>query len=234
MTLTEWTMAETGLTLSPAQGLLHRFLFTREDLERPIATLSGGEKSRLQIARLVQAQVNFLVLDEPTNHLDLDACEQLEEMLMEFDGTLLVVSHDRYFLDRLVSRVVEVTGKKLADHRCTFREWWEERGARRRKEALEGRERERADKESAQQAYEERKEQKREVERLKARVAKIEERIAALEERQKALKARLEELYTKGDRPWEAAEAAKDFESVRSELTTLYREWEDVLGTGSG
>jgi ATP-binding cassette subfamily F protein 3 len=233
MTLTEWTMAETGLLLSPAQGLLHRFLFTRDDLDRPIATLSGGEKSRLQLARLVHAQVNFLVLDEPTNHLDLDACEQLEEMLLEFDGTLLVVSHDRYFLDRLVSRVVEVKEKKLVDHPCTFREWWERRGARRRKEALEGRERVKADKESAQQAYEERREQQREVERLKAQVAKLEERIQKLEERQEELKKRLEDLYTKGDRPWEAEEAAKDFETVRTELTTLYAEWER-LGTGCG
>lgn len=233
MTLTEWVMSETGLLLSPAQGLLHRFLFTRDDLDRPIATLSGGEKSRLQIARLVQAQVNFLVLDEPTNHLDLDACEQLEEMLMGFDGTLLVVSHDRYFLDRLVGRVVEVSGRKLVDHRCTFREWWEERGARRRKAALEGRERERADKQSAQQAYEERREQQREVERLKARVRKLEERIAALEAKQEEMKASLAELYTKGDRPREAAEAAKTFESIRTELTSLYAEWER-LGTEYG
>jgi ATP-binding cassette subfamily F protein 3 len=233
-TLTEWTMAETGLTLSPAQGLLHRFLFTRDDLDRPIETLSGGEKSRLQLARLVQAQVNFLILDEPTNHLDLDACEQLEEMLMEFDGTLLIVSHDRYFLDRLVERVVEVSGKKLVDHRHSFKEWWERRGARRRIEALEGRERGRADKESAQQAYEERKEQQREIDRLKARVAKLEEKISTLEQRQQELKARLEDLYTKGDRPWEAAEAAKAFETVRSELSALYAEWErTVPRTGS-
>jgi len=234
LTLTEWTMAETGLTLSPAQGLLHRFLFTRDDLDRPISTLSGGEKSRLQLARLVQAKVNFLILDEPTNHLDLDACEQLEEMLLEFDGTLLVVSHDRYFLDRLVGRVVEVKDRKLVDHRYTFKEWWERRGTRRRNEALEGRERERADKESAQQAYEERREQQREIDRLKARVAKLEERIAALERRQGELKARLEELYTKGDRPWEAAEAAKAFESVRTELSALYREWEEAVPRTDG
>jgi ATP-binding cassette subfamily F protein 3 len=156
-------------------------------------------------------------------------------MLMEFDGTLLIVSHDRYFLDRLVGRVVEVKDRKLVDHRYTFKEWWERRGTRRRNEALEGRERERADKESAQQAYEERREQQREIDRLKARVAKLEEKIAALERRQGELKARLEELYTKGDRPWEAAEAAKAFESVRSELAALYAEWEQsVPRTGPG
>jgi ATP-binding cassette subfamily F protein 3 len=155
-------------------------------------------------------------------------------MLMEFDGTLLVVSHDRYFLERLVNRVVEVSGKRLVDHRCTFREWWEKRGARRRKEALEGRERERADKDSAQRAYEERKEQQREVERLKSRVAKLEEKIGALEERQKELKAKLLSLYTSGERPFEAAEAAKAFESVRSELSSLYAEWEELGARHSG
>jgi len=178
--------------------------------------------------------VNFLILDEPTNHLDLDACEQIEEMLMEFDGTLLIVSHDRYFLDRLVNRVVEVSGKKLVDHRYTFKEWWERRGARRRNEALEGRERGRTDKESAQRTYDERKERQREIDRLESRVAKLEQRITALEERQQELKLLLEDLYTKGDRPGEADEAAKAFETVRSELSALYAEWErTVPGTGS-
>src|SRR5439155_17552331 len=101
-----------------------RFLFTRADLDRTIATLSGGEKSRLQLARLAHRKVNLLLLDEPTNHLDLQACEQLEDMLEEFDGTLLVISHDRWFLDRLVDRVVEVVDRRLVSTRCTFGEWW--------------------------------------------------------------------------------------------------------------
>ena len=228
--LVEWTMEATGLLRSGAEGLLYRFLFTRDDLERGIATLSGGEKSRLQLARLAHKEINFLVMDEPTNHLDLEACEQLEEMLEEYDGTLLLVSHDRYFLDRLVTRVVEVKDKGLVDHRCGFEEWWEKKRAEReraRKTALVDR-REAADKTDARKAYAERKERQREMSRLKGRLEALEKRIHGLEERQEELKARLEELYQKGDRPWEAETVSKDFDSVRTELEASYREWEEL------
>src|SRR6185503_7384074 len=119
-TLLRWLAGVTSLDDRETAKLLHRFLFTRDDLDRPIATLSGGEKSRLQLARLVHEKVNFLLLDEPTNHLDFESCEQLEEMLREFDGTLLVISHDRYFLDKLVTRVVEVEDRKLVSRVGTF------------------------------------------------------------------------------------------------------------------
>lgn len=226
-TLQEWMAGVTGLPLSSAAGLLHRFLFTRDDLDRSIATLSGGEKSRLQLARLVHEQVNFLLLDEPTNHLDLEACEQLEEMLEAFDGTLLVISHDRYFLDRLVNRVVEVKDRKLVDHRGTFEEWWRRRGPRQRKSALEDRTR-RADKSEARREYEDRKERQRELNRLRARLGRLEQRIQDLETHQADLKHRLEELYASGERPWEAEPLNREFDSVRGELASLYREWEEL------
>ena len=89
-----------------AAGLLARFLFTWEDLARRVADLSGGERNRLQLARLTAEKPNFLILDEPTNHLDIPAREAVEDLLAEFDGTVLVVSHDRYFLDKIVTRVV--------------------------------------------------------------------------------------------------------------------------------
>jgi ATPase subunit of ABC transporter with duplicated ATPase domains len=228
-TLQDWMATVTGLPLSSAAGLLHRFFFTRDELHRSIATLSGGEKSRLQLARLMHAQVNFLLLDEPTNHLDLEACEQLEEMLEAFDGTLLVISHDRYFLDRLVDRVVEVENRKLVNHRCTFKEWWQERGPRQRRSALEDRAR-RADKADARREYEDRKERQRELNRLRARLGKLEQRIHDLEARHTDLKQRLEELYASGDRPWEAKDLNRDFDSVRGELASLYREWEELSG----
>jgi ATP-binding cassette subfamily F protein 3 len=225
--LQEWMATVTGLPLNSAAGLLHRFFFTRDDLDRSIATLSGGEKSRLQLARLVHAEVNFLLLDEPTNHLDLEACEQLEEMLEAFDGTLLVISHDRYFLDRLVDRVVEVKERKLADHRGTFEEWWQKRGPQQRKSALEDRAR-REDKADAKREYEDRKERQRELNRLRARLGRLEQRIHDLEGRQADLKRRLEELYASGERTWEAETLNRDFVSVRGELTSLYREWEEL------
>ncbi|MHC4548254.1 MAG: ribosomal protection-like ABC-F family protein [Planctomycetota bacterium] len=229
-TLQVWMAEVTGLPLSRAAGLLHRFFFTRDDLDRSIGTLSGGEKSRLQLARLVHEQVNFLLLDEPTNHLDLEACEQLEEMLAAFDGTLLVISHDRYFLDRLVHRVVEVQDRKLVDHRCTFGEWWEVRRPAPRRGALQERT-QKTVKSEAQRAYEDRRERRRELDRLRARLGKLEERIHALEARQEELQRRLEELYSSGERPWEADALNRDFDAVRDELSERYREWEQLSAT---
>jgi ATP-binding cassette subfamily F protein 3 len=91
-----------------AVAFLFRFLFSYDQMQGPIAALSGGERSRLQLAKLVLEQPNLLLLDEPTNNLDIASIEVLEEALDEFEGTLLVVSHDRYFLDQVVDEVIEL------------------------------------------------------------------------------------------------------------------------------
>ena len=98
-----------------AVAFLYRFLFTYDQVQQPIANLSGGERSRLQLARLVLARPNLLLLDEPTNNLDIPSIEALEETLDEFVGTVLVVSHDRYFLDRIVDRIVELRDGRLTE-----------------------------------------------------------------------------------------------------------------------
>jgi ATP-binding cassette subfamily F protein 3 len=91
-----------------AIAFLSRFLFSIDDLRTPIGRLSGGEKSRLQIARLMLTEANFLILDEPTNNLDIASTEVLETALLDFAGTILLVSHDRYFLDTIATRIVEI------------------------------------------------------------------------------------------------------------------------------
>jgi ATPase subunit of ABC transporter with duplicated ATPase domains len=229
--LLDFMMRTTGLTRTPAAELLHRFLFTREDLSRAIGTLSGGEKSRVQLARLVHDQVNFLLLDEPTNHLDIEACEVLEEMLEEFEGTLLVISHDRYFLDRLVNRVVEVRDRKLHYYRLGFADWWAREFVPRgdmRKGALEDRGPGPADKAQARQEYQDRKAEQREERMRLSRIRKLEERIAALEAREKELAVLVEEGYARGD-DLEATDAlAAEYEEVREELPQLIDEWESI------
>ena len=102
-----------SLTRSDAYKIVAPFNFTWEDMEKKTADLSGGEKNRLQIARLIYLKTNFLILDEPTNHLDILSSEAVEEALADFQGTLLVVSHDRYFLEKTVNRIIEVRNKKL-------------------------------------------------------------------------------------------------------------------------
>jgi ATP-binding cassette subfamily F protein 3 len=91
-----------------AVRFLGRFLFPYEMVRNRVRDLSGGERSRLQLAKLMLSDANFLLLDEPTNNLDLPSCEVLEQALEEFEGTVLVISHDRYFLDRVVDRIVEL------------------------------------------------------------------------------------------------------------------------------
>jgi ATP-binding cassette subfamily F protein 3 len=91
-----------------AVRFLGRFLFPYEMVRNRVGDLSGGERSRLQLAKLMLSNANFLLLDEPTNNLDLPSCEVLEQALDEFEGTVLVISHDRYFLDRVVDRIVEL------------------------------------------------------------------------------------------------------------------------------
>jgi ATP-binding cassette subfamily F protein 3 len=95
---------------------LGRFLFTYEQARGLVRDLSGGERSRLQMALLMLSGANFLLLDEPTNNLDIPSAEVLEEALAEFEGTVLVISHDRYFLDRVVDRIVELEGGSLVEY----------------------------------------------------------------------------------------------------------------------
>jgi ATP-binding cassette subfamily F protein 3 len=95
-----------NMTESNAIAFLHTLLFAYEDIRTPIARLSGGEKSRLQMARLMLTEANFLLLDEPTNNLDIASTEVLEAAIEDFEGTVLTVSHDRYLLDRIVSKIV--------------------------------------------------------------------------------------------------------------------------------
>src|SRR5262249_23959846 len=86
-----------------ARSYLGRFLFSGDDVFKPVSALSGGERSRVSLAKLTLQGANFLVLDEPTNHLDLPARQALEEVLSTYDGTLIFVSHDRYFVDALAT-----------------------------------------------------------------------------------------------------------------------------------
>ena len=109
-----------------AVAFLHRFLFTYDQMQQPISKLSGGERSRLQLAKLVLSRPNLLLLDEPTNNLDIPSIEVLEETLDEFVGTVLVISHDRYYLDKVVDRIVELRDGHLTEFVGGYTDYLEE------------------------------------------------------------------------------------------------------------
>ena len=111
------------LTEEGAVARLMSFLFSYEQVRRPIGTLSGGERTRLQLLLLMLSGANLLVLDEPTNHLDIDSVEALEAALESFAGTAVFISHDRYFLDRMADRIVEVRDGGVASFPGGYSDW---------------------------------------------------------------------------------------------------------------
>jgi len=109
-------VAPSTATAGELRGFLARFLFTGDDVYKQVRDLSGGEKGRLALAKLIYSRVNVLVLDEPTNHLDIPSRESLEEALDAYDGTIITISHDRYFLDRVATQILALDGRGGAEH----------------------------------------------------------------------------------------------------------------------
>ena len=112
-----------------AMAQLGRFLFSYEQARQPARKLSGGERSRLQLLLLMLGGANLLALDEPTNHLDIESCEALEAALEAYDGTVIAVSHDRYFLDRIADRILEVRDGEVFSYEGGYSDWRERREA---------------------------------------------------------------------------------------------------------
>ena len=102
---------------------LKKYKFEYRQRDTQVGALSGGERARLQIALITLSDANFLLLDEPTNHLDIPSCEVLEDALLDFKGTILAVSHDRYFLDRIVDRIVELHGRGTTEYEGNYSDY---------------------------------------------------------------------------------------------------------------
>lgn len=179
-----------SLTRSDAYKIVAPFNFSWNDMEKKTGSLSGGEKNRLQIARLIYLKTNFLILDEPTNHLDITSSEAVEEALADFEGTLLVVSHDRYFLEKTVDRILEVRDRRLISFEGSFSDWWAHTNPL--KPRSSGR--------IASRGADRKKEQVNAISRADEREMKIlEGRIERLEKEKSDLESLINEAFTKGD-----------------------------------
>lgn len=196
------------------RGILGRFLFSGDDVLKPISTLSGGEKARVALAKLMMQKANVLLLDEPTNHLDLDSKEVLENALLDYPGTILFVSHDRYFMNRISTKVIELTRDGATEYLGNYDYYMEKKLELEELKALEAEESQttahssappstsQIDKEAKKlerQLLRQAEETEAEMEQLDLRIAEIEEQLCLPEvfqdhERVLPLQTQLEEL----------------------------------------
>ncbi len=122
-TLLDTMLYEKGCTVQTARDRLGAYLFEGEDVFKTVGSLSGGEQSRLRLCMLMDEKINLLILDEPTNHLDLASREWVEDALEEYEGALLFVSHDRYFVDKFATRIWELEGGAITDYPCSYEKY---------------------------------------------------------------------------------------------------------------
>ncbi|MBX7256549.1 MAG: ABC-F family ATP-binding cassette domain-containing protein [Candidatus Hydrogenedentes bacterium] len=203
---------------------LGRFLFTGEDVFKPISALSGGELSRVSLAKLVLSQANVLLLDEPTNHLDIASREALEAALAEFPGSLLIVSHDRQLIDRLVDKLVIIEHGTASVHLGNYTHYrWKvgEAAAEASSKSTEDVLRIRRNKIQPPRKVEEkaRRKQQKQLEEIERDISSLEEMIAALEQR-----------FTEIDpSDYQTAQQLKsEYDGLKSDLSEMYVEWERI------
>ena len=122
-TLLDTMLYEKNCTVQTARDRLGAYLFEGEDVFKTVSSLSGGEQSRLRLCMLMDEKINLLVLDEPTNHLDIDSREWLEDALEDYEGTLIFVSHDRYFVNKFATRIWELENGHIRDFPCGYEKY---------------------------------------------------------------------------------------------------------------
>ena len=205
------------------RSVLALFLFTGDDVFQPISTLSGGERGRVALTKLMLRKDNLLLLDEPTNHLDMDSREVLEGALDDFTGTLLTVSHDRYFINRVATRVVEMTADGVREYLGNYDDYLEKK----RREAA-GEEDVAAPTRTEQEKNRRRERQARESQKAREnRVAALEAQIARTEEQIASLEAQMADPATYQS-PDKAAEVARAHRDAQAALDALYEEWSEA------
>ena len=207
---------------------LAAFLFRGDDVHKELGLLSGGERARVQLLKLMLSGANLLLLDEPTNHLDIASREALERALEEYDGTLLIVTHDRYLVDRLADRVLYLTGEGVEEYIGGYTEFLAERA--RRAMLHEAHAQQPFQEEAAapkQNDYRTKKERQSALNRAAGEVRRAEERVASAEEELAALEAELALPDVASDYK-KASELARTADEKRQALEGLYRKWEEA------
>ena len=211
------------LTNTQIRNTLAAFLFTGEDVFKKISSLSGGERGRVSLAKLMLSEANFLILDEPTNHLDITSKEILESALNAYEGTVLYVSHDRYFINKTASRILELTHHEFINYIGNYDYYLEKKQT----PVIESTENVKTENAPSMQKldWKQQKEQQAAQRKKENDLKKCEERISQLEEKAQLLDAEMAkpEIATNVAK---LQEIAKEKAAVEEELNPLYEKWE--------
>lgn len=232
--LEEMRNCRSGLNDLELRTLLGCFLFSGDDVEKKISVLSGGEKARVALAKVIAGKANFMLLDEPTNHLDIHSVDLLVEALKKYEGTLVIVSHDRYFISRLANKIWEIEDKKIREFKGRYDEWedWKKRRAAT------------AEKETKKQEPEvikpvvsetpkgdnrtQSKEKSKEHKKLKDRFIKAEEKMEKLNNRKAELEGMLASPDIYGDKA-KFIQAETAYNDLRKEIAMASAEYETAF-----
>ncbi|MDO9680994.1 MAG: ABC-F family ATP-binding cassette domain-containing protein [Bacteroidales bacterium] len=222
--------AATGDVRTKLRDILGSFLFRGEDIDKKVAVLSGGEKSRLAMAKLMLKPYNLLALDEPTNHMDIRSKDILKQALLKYDGTLVIVSHDRDFLDGLVNKIYEFKDGAVREHLGTFEEFL----SRKNIESLDELELEKSALKAAPEAKKQesvvpvdqnlKREQEREQKRREAKIEKCEKRIEELESKIASAEKELADVTD----AVKILSLVEGYEKIKKELNSEMEEWEKL------
>ncbi len=215
------------MTGTEIRNVLASFLFTGDDVFKYVRDLSGGERGRLALARLMLSKSNFLILDEPTNHLDITSKEILEEAIRNYTGTVLYVSHDRYFINETASRILELKNRTLINYIGNYDYYLEKVDELTKAYAPTALPETRQAESSSRQDWARQKEEQARERKRQNELKKTEERITSLEERS----GEIDELMTKEEIFTDVAkcmELSKEKADILEELDVLYEKWTEL------
>ena len=213
------------MTTTEIRSSLAAFLFTGDDVFKSISTLSGGEKCRINLLKLMLSKSNFLLLDEPTNHLDIVSREALEDAILNYDGTIILISHDRYFLNKIINKIFELREDGVKEYLGNYSYYIEKKKNPLRFETVEEgsgitKTQIKLDKKKKREAEKAEKEKANTIKTIENKIATIEK---SLEDLQGQLC--LEEVYSN---PEKSIEINKEIQRIEEELQILYDQWEEL------
>lgn len=216
-----------NLTTTEVRNYLASFLFTGDDVFKEISLLSGGEKCKINLLKLMLSKANLLLLDEPTNHLDIMSREALEDAILSYDGTLIVISHDRYFLNKVINKIVELQENGLKTYLGNYNYYMDKKANPNRYEDIDEEINQGKTKTQIKEERKKKKSAEKSARALRAQLRDVEKLIPQKEEELEKLQGMLctEEVYSN---PEESVRVNKEINSVQEEIDSLYATWEEL------